>query len=77
MALSTEAAILRAGLRRELKRLQCRPQEGGPFVIYRDGSLLVSGNKDLIVTQKMIEELECLRLGTSVETVWKVIELNQ
>ena len=77
MALSTEAATLRAALRRELKRLKCRIQEGGPFVVYRDGKLLVSGNKDLIVTQKMIAELECLRVGGGPEAVWKIIELNQ
>lgn len=77
MALSLEAATLRAALRRQLKRLNLRPQEGGPYVVYRDGQLLVSGDKTMIVSQKMVDELECLRKGTSLAEVWKVIELNQ
>jgi hypothetical protein len=75
MPLSTEAADLRARLRKQLKRLRARPQEEGPLVAYRDGKLLVAGKATYVVTPEMIAELECLRAGAGSVAVWKVIEL--
>ena len=77
MTLTKEASELKKALKHQLKRLKTRPQENGPFVVYRGGFLLVCGKKDLIVTPKMIAELECLRVGVSPEVIWKVIEVNQ
>lgn len=78
MTLTTQAATLRASLRRELVRLHATPRLGGPFHATREGVLLAfddSGERCYVVTSSTITDLGHLKDCAGPDAVWALLEL--
>lgn len=71
MTLTLAAATLRARILRELVRIRARSWEGGPHIVWRDGTLIADDDTEL--TEEHVTRLAALPDGAGAERVWEVL----